>query len=163
MPANAMIPGWWTATTDSDLLSLLQAADEGGRHIWSPYGVSVRSHAPLTRLMCAFKEYELAKVMESSPPPDETSPTPCAPQKRVSHPSRGHFRFGDAPGMLRVPSEKEWDSLREELLAEGRAAVHCGGGSASPVGGHQSRCEKCGCYAFDQFDEAACPVCRIAL
>ena len=156
-----MIPGWWTATTDSDLLNLLQAADEGGRHMWSPYGVPVRSHAPLTRLVRAFRECERAKAMESSPPPDETSPTPCAPQKRVSHPSQGHFRFGDAPGMLRVPSEEEWDLLREELLAEGRAAVRCGG--ASPVGGHQSRCEKCGCYTFDQFDDAPCPACRIAL
>ena len=94
-------------------------------------------------------------------PVSETPPTPCAPQKRVTHPSRGHFLFGDAPGMLRVPSAEEWDLLREELLVEGRVRVV----DALPTSaeGNQSRCEKCGCYAFDQFDDAACPVCRTAL
>ena len=158
-----MIAGWWTATTDSDLLDLLQAADESGRHIWSPYGVSVRSHATLIGLVRAFRECERSKAMESSPPSDETPPTPCAPQKRVTHPSRGHFLFGDAPGMLRVPSAEEWDLLREELLVEGRAAVRVVDALPTSAEGNQSRCEKCGCYAFDQFDDAACPVCRTAL
>ena len=95
-------------------------------------------------------------------PPRRRPSLPCAPRKRVTHPSRGHSLPGDEPGMLRVPSV-----LREDLLVEGRAAVRLTSDALphkpTSAEGNQSRCEKFGCYAFDQFDDAACPVCRTAL
>ena len=82
---------------------------------------------------------------------------PCAPQKRVTHPSLGRSLSSDEPGMLRVPSAEQ------ELLAEGQTSTRDHTIPASDRGGTRRDVRKCGSLTFDQFDEAACPVCRIAL
>ena len=152
---DGMVSGWWVAVTDRGLLALLEAVDEGGRPIWSPWGVSVRSRAPIAELVRAFEERE--KAMKSSPAGEPTASLSGA-QQPVVHPSRGRFLFGDAPGMLRLPSSAEWDRLREELIAEGRAAVRpC---TSRPPEDHASRCGTCGGFAFVQFEDDACPACR---
>ena len=151
-----MVAGWWVAATDRGLLALLEAVDECGRAIWSPWGVSVRSRAPIAELVRAF---EKPQAMKSSPAREPTASLSGA-QQPVVHPSRGRFLFGDAPGMLRLPSPAEWDRLREELIAEGRAAVRpC---ASRPPDDHPSRCGTCGGFAFVQFEDDACPACRTA-